>query len=218
MKKILIGISLSLCIGSYPIVEASQLKPNETLIEAGGAFVSHGEARSFISESAHAQSGYAVSVIHAINDRLSVKYNASNFLSEDKELLGIVSNSRARTNDINFIYRLNDYADIVFGYEHNKFTYGAIVNPEVKTTFQAGFNLHKDLNDKAQLYAVYLKGKDTSLAEIGIQYDLTPNSKLSLSYGIHEVKDVDLTIDCLNIHSKVDYKMSGLLMMYGAKL
>ena len=67
------------------------------------------------------------------------------------------------------------------------------------------------------LFGTYLKGKDVSLSEIGIKYDLTKNSVVTVSYIEREVNDMDVDIDLYNLHTKADYKLSGLSLMYGLK-
>ena len=41
---------------------------------------------------------------------------------------------------------------------------------------------------------------------------------LSLSYAKRKINDVDLNINNFNIHTKADYTLSGLLLMYGMKI
>lgn len=219
MKKFIAFAALGLFIFSTPaITEAVELQSNETQIEVGGALISKGEAKSFLSADAHAKSGYELAITHALTDKLLVRYNLGSFRSEDKEMLGMVSYSKTKLNDFNFIYKASDNFDIIAGYENNKFTFGQAVEPATKASFHFGFDIHKKLNDKTLLYAAYIKGRDSSLSNIGIKYDFTKNNMLSLSYSKRKINDVDLNINNFNIHTKADYTLSGLLLMYGMKI
>lgn len=219
MKKFIAFAILGLFIFSAPtITEAVELQTNETQIELGGAIISKGEAKSFQAADAHAKSGYDFAITHALTDKLLIRYNLGNFRSEDKKMLGMVSYSKTKLNDFNLIYKASDNFDIIAGYENNKFTFGQAVEPATKSSFHFGFDIHKKLNDKLLLYAAYIKGNDSSLSDIGIKYDFTKNNTLSVSYAKRKVNDVDLNLNAFNIHTKADYTLSGLLLMYGTKL
>ncbi|WIW70157.1 hypothetical protein [Anaerosinus gibii] len=218
MKKLLVGFICTLFLTiNLTTGEAAKLEPNETLVELGGSFDAKASAKGAIPEEVDGKSGYKLSITHALNNNLSLQYKRSDFKSEEKNVIGITTHAKAILNDINLIYKANNYIDLVFGYEDNEFSYGKAVSPATKSTLHFGLTAHTDLNDKTMLFGTYLKGKDVSLSEIGIKYDLTKNSVVTVSYIERQVNDMDVDIDLYNLHTKADYKLSGLSLMYGLK-
>lgn len=218
MKNFITGLTLAILFFSHiNASEASELTPKQTLIELGGSLTSNVEGKGPLPLSAKAESGYKITLTHAINDHLAIQYKRSEFQSEEKTMLAITTTADAVLDDVNLIYKLNKNFDAVLGYEHNKITYGKAVSPAVKSNLHFGLIAHTDLSDKALLYASYIQGKDTSLAEVGVKYDLTKNSLVTLSYVDRHINNMDVSIDAYRLHTKVDYQLSGLSLMYGLK-
>lgn len=222
MKRFFGVIVLWLCVLVVAVpVEAAEVKAHETLIEAGGAVISHGQgAISMATMDSKAACGYQLGVTYAFTDKLSVKYGLGNFVSEKEKFMGFSADSCAHTDHIDLVQKIDEHVDLYVGWEHNKFTYSDYATQESQSSFLAGAEVHADVDDRTRLYAEYLRGRNIIISEFGIKYDFSPVSSVNLFYAKHEVDDVDVGVEAgpILMKTQVDYNMSGLVVMYGIKL
>lgn len=219
MKKFIAAFALFLLLTVAQSTEAAvHLEKGQTLLEIGSSLNSNVNVDGPISVDIKGESGYKLAIIHAINKDFALQYKLSDFDTEEKTFFGLTDSGDAKVQDINLLYHVTPYVNLIAGYEYSKLHYDKYVASSEKTAFHAGLTAYRPVSDKADLFATYIYGKDVSLTEIGIAYDINDRSLFTISYIDRRLDNVDLRSNSLHINTTANYRMSGLAFMYGMKL
>ena len=223
MKKTVTVATLgALLITATPAVYAgANLEKGETLLEIGASFNSKVKGEGSIDLEAAGESGFKTAITHAVDDKVSIQYRKNMFKSEQKTVtLGgssLTTHANADLADYNILYQLNKNTKLIVGYENDKITYGKYVNKATRDGMHIGLNTTYPLSEKTALFTNSIYGKKMHSNEIGVNINLDQKSLLSVSYIDRRVNDMDVKIPPI-LSGKIDYKMTGITVMYGMKL
>lgn len=224
MNKIVTVATLgALIMTTMPAVYAgTNLEKGETLLEIGSSLNSKVEGEGSLALDAAGESGFKTSITHAINDKVSIQYRKNMFQSEEKTVtLGhasMTTHANADLADYNVLYRLNKNTKLIVGYENDKITYGKYVDKASRNGMHIGLNTTYPLSEKTTLFTNTIYGKKIHSNEIGVSTDFDTKSLLSISYIDRRVNDMDVNIPIASYSGNIDYKMTGITVMYGMKL
>ncbi|MDF2565379.1 MAG: hypothetical protein K0Q53_1774 [Massilibacillus sp.] len=224
MKKTLTLVTLgTLLMTTMPAVYAgTNLAKGETLLELGASLNSKVKGEGPLALEAAGKSGFKSAITYAVDDSVSIQYRKNMFQSENKTVtLGhasMTTHANADLADYNILYRLNKNMKLIVGYENDKITYGSYVDKATRDGLHIGLNTTYPLSEKIALFSNNIYGKKIHSNEIGVNIDLDQKSLLSISYIDRRVNDMDAKIPQVNYSGKIDYKMTGIAVMYGMKL
>ncbi|WP_110953829.1 hypothetical protein [Anaerosinus massiliensis] len=222
-NSIKILVCSTLLMSSMPAAWAgADLGKGETLLEIGSSLNSKVKGEGALPLEAGGESGFKSAITYAIDDNLSIQYRKNMFTSEEKTVsLGgynLTTQANADLSDYNLLYKLNKNAKLIVGYEHNKITYDDYVTKATRSGMHIGLNTTYPLSQKTALFTNHIYGNKMRSNEIGFNIDLDKKSALAISYIDRRVNDMDVKIPAVNYTNKIDYKMTGIAVMYGIKL
>lgn len=219
MKNFIAGFIMFLLLSSTQGSEAAiHLEKGQTLFEIGSSLNSNVNVDGPISVDIKGESGYKLAIIHAINDNFALQYKLSDFATEEKTFFGLTDSGDAKVQDLNLLYHVTPFVNLIAGYEHSKMHYDKYVASSEKSAFHVGLTAYQPISEKTDLFATYIYGKDVSMAEFGISYDINDHSLFTVSYIHRRLDNVELRSNILQMNTSANYQMSGLAFMYGMKL
>lgn len=224
MNKIVTVATLGVLImTAMPAVYAgTNLEKGETLLEIGSSLNSKVEGEGSLALNAAGESGFKASITHTINDKVSIQYRKNMFQSEEKTVtlghLSMTTHANADLADYNVLYRLNKNTKLIVGYENDKITYGKYVDKATRNGMHIGLHTTYPLSEKTTLFTNTIYGKKMHSNEIGVNIDFDTKNLLSISYIDRRVNNMDVNIPIASYSGNIDYKMTGITVMYGMKL
>ncbi|MBP2633973.1 MAG: hypothetical protein H6Q70_4601 [Firmicutes bacterium] len=224
MKKTVTIVTLgTLLMTTMPATYAAEnLAKGETRLELGVSLNSKVKGEGALALEAAGESGFKSAVTYAVEDNIDIQYRKNMFKSEKKTVtLGgssLTTHANADLADYNILYQLNKNTKLIVGYENDKITYGKYVNKATRDGMHIGLNTTYPLSEKTALFTNSIYGKKMHSNEIGVNINLDQKSLLSVSYIDRRVNDMDVTIPAAHFSGNIDYKMTGITVMYGMKL
>jgi predicted porin len=202
------------------IVSASpttEFEKGSVSVEIGSTLDSKVSGQGRISAEVTGESGFKAAVTTGLNDHLALQLKHGFFKSEESNILSMTTYAKAEPSDLNLIYKVTPNLSFITGYEHTKISYGKFVSDASKSALHFGMTGTHKLNDNYTLFATLLEGKDVSLKEIGVSYQISKSTTFNLSYAERKVENVDLKVGPA-ISGKENYTMKGISCLFAFKL
>lgn len=191
-------------------------------LEIGSTLNSKVNGKGKVAADADGKSGFKAVVTTGLSDRFALQYKQGMFKSEDSTItsggLTMTTYAKANLRDLNLLYKIDSNLTFLIGYEDDKISYGKYVNSASHSVLHFGLNATHKLTDKATLFATIVRGKDVSLNEIGVSYQMKPSAAFNISYADRRIKNMDLIVPLAGISGKEDYKMTGITCLLDFKL
>lgn len=187
-------------------------------LELGGTLNSKVSGRGQVTADVTGKSGYKFVLTAGLSNQWALQYKQGMFTSKTSTISGINTYAEAAPHDVNVLYKINPDLTFITGYENNKISYGSYVSDATKSALHFGLTGTHKLNDNATLFATLISGKDVSLREIGVSYQLSKITTLNMSYAERKSNNVDLNVPLLHVSGTEDYTMSGISCLFDIKL
>lgn len=190
--------------------------------EIGSTLNSKVNGKGKVAADVDGKSGFKAVLTAGLSDRFALQYKQGMFTSEDSTMtsgaLSMTTYAKANLRDLNLLYKVNPNLTFLVGYENNKISFGNFVTSASMSALHVGLTGTHQLTDKATLFATIVDGKNVSLREIGVSYNMSKSTNFNMSYADRRIKNMDLKVPIAGINGKEDYKMTGISCLFAFKL
>ncbi|WP_378954137.1 hypothetical protein [Pelosinus sp. sgz500959] len=191
-------------------------------LEIGSTLNSKVNGKGTAAADVDGKSGFKAVLTTGLSDHFALQYKQGMFTSEDSTMtsggLPLTTYAEANLRDLNLLYKVNPNLTFLVGYEDDKISFGKYVTSASHSALHFGLTGTHKLNDKSTLFATVVQGKNVSLREIGVSYQMSQSTAFNVSYADRRIKNMDLKVPLAGINGKEDYKMTGITCLFDFKL